>query len=291
MSFLIIDLPRLRQSFKMEKVKDRRPPGKYRRLFPAFFLLGLINFLFLLPVVIFLEWQYLIPAFALLGAFNLFLFFSYEKRLFLSLSLTPFPKEDPWSLQAFLKKSNPSLPTTLHLIKTSFPLSLCLGGQGYCRIVFSEKLLERLTPEEREMIVSYYIQAGNKGWVFFLTLLSACIQGLNWFFSIVSLPDRIIQKERKMNVVLRLILHGFSPFSRKIFSHLDKTMEGQTPKKLARTLWKMQSLYNTELCLLPVFLAPLCFTNPLTDLKTGRHILFQPDKRQRTEALIGTYPP
>ena len=272
-------------------MKSKKPLAKYRRLFPAFFLLGLISFLFLLPVAIFLEWQYLIPTFALLGVLNFFLFFSYEQRLFLSLSMTPFPPDDPWRLQAFLKTSNPSLPTTLYLIKIPFPLSLCLGGPNCCRIVFSEKLLEMLSPKEREIIVSYYIQAGDRGWMFLLTLLSALIKGLNRFFAIVSLPDRMIQKNRKMNIVLRLILHGLSPFSRKIFSHLDKTMKGQKPKNLARTLWKMQSLYDTELCPLPVFFAPLCFTNPLTDSKTGYRIPLQPNKRQRTKALIGVYPP
>ena len=263
----------------------------FRRLFPSLFLLGLMNLLLLLPVAVFLDWQYLIPAFTLLATINLFLFFGYEKRLFLSLPLTPLPPEDPWKLHSLLKKSPSSLPVTLHLIKTPVPISLCFGGADVCRVVFSEKLLEMLSPEERAIILSYYIQAGDRGWVFCLTLVSAILKGLNRFFIILNLPDRIFRKKQNINLVFRLILHGLSPFSRKIFLHLDQKMKEQKPKKLARTLWKMQSLYDIQPFPLPVPLAPLCFANPLTNVKTGGFIPLQPDKRQRVKALMGAYPP
>ena len=272
-------------------MKNKQLPNWFRRLLPSLFLLGLIHLLLLLPVAIFLDWPYLIPAVALLGALDFFLFFSYERQLFLSLPLAPFPSEDPWKFHSFLKKSTPSLPITLHLIKTPFPISLCFGNRSSCRIVFSEKLLEMLSPEEREIMLSYYIQAGVRGWVFFFTLVSAFLKGLNKFFTIINLPDRIFRKKQKMNIVFRLILYGLSPFSRKIFLHLDKKMKGQTPKKLARTLWKIQSLYETQPCPLPISLAPLCLANPLTHSKTGLSIPLQPNKKQRTKALIGAYPP
>ncbi|MCY4513020.1 MAG: hypothetical protein OXB86_04965 [Bdellovibrionales bacterium] len=264
---------------------------KKNRFLPSLFLLGLIHLFLLVPTALFLDWQYLIPALALLGAMDLFLFFVYEKQLFSSLPLTPLPPEDPWNLHSLLKKSSPSLPVTLYLIKVPYPISLCFGNFGFCRIVFSEKLLEMLSPEEKEIILSYYVQAGTRGWVFFFTLISALLKGANGFFVILNLPNRLFQKKQTMNIVFRLFLQGLSPFLRKIHLHLDQKIQGPSPKKLARTLWKMQSLYDTESSPLSAPLAPLCFANPLTNSKTGDSIPLQPNKRQRTKALIGAYPP
>lgn len=265
---------------------------KKKRLLPSLFLLGLIHLLLLIPIALFWDWQYLIPALALLGAMDLYLFFVYEKQLFSSLPLTPLPPEDPWNLHSLLKKSSPSLPVTLYLIKVPAPVSLCFGSLGFCRIVFSEKLLEMLSPEEKEIILSYYVQAGAGGWVFFFTLISALLKGINGFFVILNLPNRLFRKKQKtMNVIFRLFLLGLSPFLRKIYLHLDKKIQGPSPKKLARTLWKMQSLYDTQPSPLSAPLAPLCFANPLTNSKSGDSIPLQPNKRRRTKALIGAYPP
>ena len=273
-------------------MKTEKLYGRYRRFFPAFFLLGVAVLLVLLPVAVFLSGPYLIPAFVFSGAGALFLFFRCERAFLNSLSLTPVPPGDPWRLGFFLKKSEPSFPVTLHLIKTPVPLSFCFGGCSSFRIVFSEKLLEMLSEEERELMVFWYVRAGERGRIFFLTLLSAILRGLDGFFSLVSLPHRLLfRKKRKMNFVFRLILHGLRWFLRGVFFRMDKvTAKGRNPRKLALTLWKMQSLYETETCPLPFFFAPLFFADPLS-AEDGPAVPLQPDKRQRVRSLMGAYPP
>ena len=265
--------------------------GRYRRFLSVFFLLGVMALFVLLPVAVFLSGPYLIPAFVFSGAGALFLFFRSERTLLKSLSLTPVPPGDPWRLDFFLKQSEPSFPVTLHLIKTPFPLSFCFGGRSSSRIVFSEKLLEMLSEEERELMVFWYVQAGEGGRVFFLTALSVILQGLGGLFSLISLPNRLLRKKRKMNVVFRSILHGLRWLLRGVFFRMDRvTAKGRNPRKLALTLWKMQSLYETETCPLPFFFAPLFFADPLS-ADGGPGVPLQPDKRQRVRSLIGAYPP
>ena len=203
----------------------------FHRFQPSLFLLGLIHLLLIPPVAIFLDWQYLIPALALTGAMSLFLLFGCEKRLFLSLPLAPLPPDDPWKLHFFLKKSPPPLPVTLYLIKTPVPLSLCLGGAGFCRIVFSEKLLEMLSPEEREVILSYYVRAGDRGWIFFLTLVSAILKGLNGFLIVLNLPDRIFRKKQKNESGFSADSARLQSFFTQNFSPSGSDSERTKPKK------------------------------------------------------------
>ena len=235
---------------------------------------------------------YLIPAFVFSATAGLFLFFRCEKTLLDSLSLNPLPPGDPWGLDLFLQKSEPSFPVTLYLIKIPFPLSFCLGGRSSSRIVFSEKLLETLSEEEKKLMIRWYVRAGERGSVFFLTVLSVILRRLGGFFSFISLPDRLFGKKRKMNIVFRWILYGLRRLLRGMFFRMDKAaVTGQNPRKLALILWKMQSLYETDTCPLPFFFAPLFFADPLA-APNGPAVPLQPDKQQRVRLLTGgAYPP
>ena len=268
-----------------EKSIFRNPMRKNRRLLPAISLLSLLSLLFLLPFLFFLEQPLLIPVLFILFCLNLFLFFRCETALLKLLPLTPLPGEDPWGLGDFLKKSAPP-STTIHLIKGPSPLCLCFGGPKQTRIVFSEKLLDMLSGEERKMIVSYFTEAGKRGWVFFLTLLSFLLRGTEKLFSLIGPLGG--EKSGKPGAIFLLLINGTGVFTRKIFLAMDRSFKGRK-KQFARTLWKIQSLHETTTDSRPIFLIPLYFGGPR--IISGRSIPLQPDIRKRTQALTGAYPP
>ena len=258
---------------------------KNRRLLPAVFLLLLLSLLLLLPFLFFLEWPRLIPVLFILLSLSLFLFFRCETTLLKRLPLIPLPGEDPWGLGDSLKKSPPP-STTIHLIKSPEPLCLCFGGPKQTRIVFSEKVLDMLSGEERKMIVSYFTEAGKRGWVFFLTLLSLLFRGLEKFFSLISPLSG--EKSGRTNILFLLLINGTGFFTRKIFLAMDRSFKGRK-KHFARTLWKIQSLHETTADCRPISLIPLYFGAPR--ILSERSIHLQPDIRKRTQALTGAYPP
>ena len=263
----------------------------------AFLFLGGLNLFLLLPVLLFLEISFLIPAFVLLLIFNLFLYFFPEIKLKNCFSMEDFPPDDFWEIQRFLEDMKSSFPVKkVHCYKTKhlFPFFFCFGNSYKSYIVFSESFLDIFGEENRKQVLNYCLHMVATGETFFLTLLSAFLFLTEKFLRGISLPLQFFNKQkRKINILMIFILKVVGWITRPVFYRLDRLAAKKEEEKqdLSLFLWKLQALYEVQEKRLPLFLIPLFPVSPLTDSKERCYINLQPQIRPRVKALIKIYPP
>ncbi len=264
--------------------------------FKSFFLVIFINFLLCLPVLLFLEAQFLVPTIAFLGIFNAYLYLFHLQKILKHFPFQHFGPNDPWKVTTSFKSlEKPSGFKNVNCYKTKvdFPVSICFGNPREYFIIFSESLLDALSEKEIKLLLSYYIQSVSNGSTLFLTLISGIIYCLDGFLFLINYPFKYFQKTKPVNFLMVWILYILSWPTKPLFSRLDRQFaKTKEEKKLwASLLWKLDSLYKLEKRNFPIFFTSLFLANPLTNNKWECYISLQPKIRSRVKNLIGSYPP
>lgn len=254
-------------------------------------------FINLIPLLFFsllLEPRFLIPLIAFLLCLNVYLCFVFPSQILNHFSVQSLTPQDPWQIMPLLKKTMPpSSSVEFYKIKQSQPLSLCFGSAHKQYILFSESLLDLLSPKEKELLLSYYAYSISQGGYFALTLWSGLIYLLDRILFVLNYPLKIFKKQNSkpsLNMVMVLIFFLLTPWVRLHFFKLDSHQK-ENNKDWAFLLWKLDSAYQLENFNFPSFLAPLFPCNPLTNLKRGCYVSLQPKIKLRVKKLIGSYPP
>ncbi|MGI9549417.1 MAG: hypothetical protein ACR2M7_05560 [Bdellovibrionales bacterium] len=262
-------------------------------IFKPILLLFITNLAFSWPIFVFLKAPFFIPTIAALLVFDIYLCFFYPNRVLKFFDLQHFAPNDAWKVTPLFEELKKTSSLNVHIYKTKnpFPLSFCFGSPKSYHIVLSEDLLETFSNEDlRDLLTYYFVSCSQKG-RFSLTLLSGILHSMDRFFWVLTFPFKGF-KPRSLNSVLIGFLFFFKWFTRSLFFKWDTFAKTKIEKKRwAFFVWKIDSLYQLEKRDFPIALAPLCLTNPLTNLKGECYIALQPKVRLRVEKLIDSYPP
>ena len=268
------------------------------KFYKSFLFLFVLNSLFILPVWLFLNLRFLIPAFVCLFILNLFLLFFISFYLRKKFSFSVFASEDPYGvsfvfeeLKAIYNLKNIQL---LKIKQLSYSFFYFNGGKTSF-VVLSEDLLENFSKEDIKRLLTYPFQMIKGGDLLFLTLLGSFLFLIEKALYFLNHPFFFFKKKpiKKENFILVLVLKALSVMTKKIFYRLDTSFlsKGNNNKKQALLLWKLHGLAKTNPPKISPFLAPLFLTNPLTNSAWECYISLQPLIKDRVKSLIGVYPP
>ena len=269
------------------------------KFYKSFLFLFGLNFLFVLPVWLFLDLRYLVPVFVFLLILNLFLLFSagfYLKRNF---SFSAFVPEDPYGVHSIFEDlKNTYNLRDIQLLKIKHKdcsfFCFCTGKKSF--VILSEDLLESFSKRDIKLLLSYPFQMAKSGDLFFLTLLSGFLFLMEKLLYFSNYPLSFFKKDlakKKENLFLFLVLGALSLMTRNIFYKVDKNvfLREQRGKEQALFLWRLDSVFTVNPPKVFPFMAPLFLTNPLTDLIWQGYISLQPLIKERIKRLTGVYPP
>jgi len=262
----------------------------------AFKFILLVNLTLGLAIVFFLDIPAIIISLTLLLVFNLCIYFIHPVKLIQRFNPTHFSPKDPWQLTTMIH----NLQTQFGVQKLSFyktqkdlPYSICFGTPSQSYIIFSESLLDTFSKKELKLLVTYYLYMISNGGTFVLTFLSGVLYGVNLLLTFVTYPFKRFQKKKSINWFMIFTCSVLSWWTKRLFLKSDVSFikTEKEKKQWALFVWKIDSLYKLERRDIFIDTAPLCLTNPLTNIKWECYMSLHPQIRLRVKNLIHSYPP
>jgi heat shock protein HtpX len=238
---------------------------------------------------------------------NMFFYFYgdlFLKPLFKGRSLEG---RDPWDLRNMLEKlalaarvTTPGVTVLPQLSPQAFAIARSWGSS---RIYLTEGLLRRLSEKEIQAILAFELALIKRLDTFSMSVASAFLmsllsltRALDWVARwLLGTKNKIGSRYNHLFTSLLSPLAGLLirlTLSEKDFYAADQMAAQWTdaPEELARALWKLQSLKQTQPWPAPASTAHLFVVNPLNRRGWTRHLQIQPATEARIKKLVGHYP-
>ncbi len=251
--------------------------------------------------------QGLLIGFILALTLNFYLFFAGDARILKYFNVEHVKGQDPWGLQELVKNVARSISTAapqVFLSSSPVPFAFSIGRLwGSSKVILSEGLLKKLTPEELKIVVTLQVlqiqklhnhTSGLLGQFSELLFLGA--HGLDRFLEFLN----IFTKNNEIHFFQNLIsplgtLLMRTQIKPESFLHTDLASieflpAEKNPAQLAEVLWKLHSYATTQPLAMPPSMAPLFVVNPLTGRANARYFDFHPSIEARIKNLLGHYP-
>lgn len=264
--------------------------------------LSLVSLVFMIIGQLMFGRQGLLLGFFVASALNVYIYFISEKIIFNFYKAEPLKGQDPWGAGSALQKVSQQFrapPAQIFITRMDCPILFCSHrGWGKNKIILSDSLLDKLTPLEIQDLLTihmFYLLGSHSLFVGFRSQFTETIFIISRALDIfISLPRLIVGK--KPFVFFQKLFLPLGTLFMKSFKKSLLSTDEQAAKvigsneRMAKLLWKLDSLFTTKPLSTPPSPNILCLVNPLTyeglDLYFQRH--FSIDKRIKN--LLGHYP-
>lgn len=271
---------------------------------------AVLSVLSVILVVSFQSWggrQGLLWGVIIVLSINCVLYFFNEIRLEKLFSGQLIEGQNPWNLfeltEKLAQKARIPVPKIL-VISSSSPQAIAMGRNwNSATILLTDGLLNTLSPQEREAVISYQIACIKKLDTLIFSLTSALT---SFIFFMSQLGDLLLRgvlgsKEDPRSRQNHLISFFVTPFATGLvrmtigtrrYLALDTLAASwiDDPQYLAQALWKMESYAATKPIDIPPYAAPLFIVNPLTLPGWTRYFQVHPHIELRIKNIIGYFP-
>jgi heat shock protein HtpX len=265
--------------------------------------LGIVSFLFLATGQAILGRQGLLLGFLAASALNFYIYIISEKMIFNFFKAEQLEGQDAWGVTSSLAKASEnfqSYPPQVYLTKINSPLIFCTSrGWGKSKIILSEALLDKLTKEEIQDLLTIhmlYLLSLSSFFIGFRTQFAEIIYVIGKFLdTVLSLPYIFSGQEKRIVFFQKLLL----PLGTLFIQSQKKTLfsvDSRAAKiigskeRFAKLLWKLQGLIQTKPFPAPPSPVILFVINPLTTDGLDKYFQKHLGLDIRIKNLIGHYP-
>lgn len=265
--------------------------------------LGIVSFLFLAAGQALLGRQGLLMGFLAASALNFYIYFVSEKMIFNFFKAQPLEGQDSWGVTSSLAKaaeSFHSFPPQVYLTKIDSPLIFCTSrGWGKSKIILSEALLNKLTKEEIQDLLTIhmlYLLSLSAFFIGFRTQFAEIIYVITKFLdTILSIPYIVYGQSKRVIFFQKILLPLGTLFTetyKKTLLHVDDQAAKLigSNERFAKLIWKLQGLIQTKPFRAPPSPVILFMINPLTTDGLDKYFQKHFGLDVRIKNLVGHYP-
>lgn len=248
--------------------------------------------------------QGLIWSFMLSLLVHWLLYTYFDQKLFDTFLKHPLEGQDPWGLRKLLENisQRAKIPMPeLYIAQGSHFNSFSLAKHhGKSRIILSQAAAEQLEKEEVAALLAFEVAKIKRLDTVSMSLAAALTAAALFPCRPFELHHPTIPFVRRsfLNRFLLYFLGLPAMLLRRLlirsstYYAIDElaTHYIDSPKNLAKTLWKLSSYAGTQKNDVPLFTAHLFAVNPLTKSGWSRYFQAQPPVEKRIRRLIGYYP-
>ncbi len=262
---------------------------------------AMIAFLFLVSGQLLMGRQGLLLGFLIASAFNFYIYFLSEKRILVFFQTERTIGQDIWGIQDCLSKISKILrtqPPQIYISSFSEPFVFTMSrGWGQTKIILTESLLKELNKQEVEDLLTlqlHYSTSNTSLFLGFRTLLCEIFFILAQFFDfILNLPFYFSKNSERVTFFQKVFLPFAFLLQQSFQKDLMKADEYVaqligSKERLARLLWKLNSLNHNTPLQAPPSCAIAYAVNPLTYEGINSYFQRHAPLEVRIQNLIGS---
>lgn len=263
---------------------------------------SIISFLFLIAGQLLWGRQGLLLGFLIASAFNYYIYFFSEKRILRFFSARELIGQDIWGLDRIIKdiaKTHRYQPPKILMSPQKKFFSLTLSrGWGHNFIILTEDLLNELSKEEAQDLLTLHSYYANTNLSFFLGFRTTLCEVffilsqsfdflLNIPLIILGAKDSIVFFQRALAPVIGFIQGTFHKDLKAMDEDVAKIIGSKD--RYARLLWKLHSLNHNHPIVAPPSCALLYPINPLTSNHLDPYFQKHQSIQERIKLLTGAH--
>lgn len=259
-----------------------------------------IAFIFLVTGQFLMGRQGLLLGFLIASAFNFYIYFLSERRVLIFFQTEQVVGQDIWGIQDCLSKISKALRTqSPKIFISAFPEPFILTmsrGWGETKIILTESLLRELNKQEVEDLLTlqlHYSTSNTSLFLGFRTLLCEIFFILAQFFDfLLNLPFYLSRSTERITFVQKVFLPFAFVLQQSFQKDLMKSDEYVakligSKERLAKLIWKLNSLNHNSPLQAPPSCAVAYAVNPLTYEGINSYFQRHAPLEERIKNLIG----